>query len=556
MIERGQRPAPVRRWRRLLGRIGYTTTAALIMVMLAFGTACTETTAATTDVASLVVTPPTAIVRAGSTVTLGVQARDTDGNLIAAPVLTWSTSNTAVATVSTAGVVTATAPGDVRIAVSSMGKSAIANLTVTPRPVASLRVTPAQAAVLVSGTVRLTATPLDADGAALGTCAVTWSSSDVAVARVDAAGVVTGVSPGAATISATCDGRTAQVAVTVALPPVQTVTVSPARDTVVVSGERQLSATLRDVSGAVLAGRAVSWGSSNVAVAVVSATGVLTALAPGTVTISASSEGRTGTATVTVVARLAGAVTLTPGLTSVVVGNTVTLQAQVTDDQGNLLSGRPVNFVSEAPSIASVTASGVVTALAVGTVRIVATSEGKSGVATVQVIPVPVASVQLSPSTLRITTGESQGLTATLRAQNGALLTGRTLEWRSGAPNVASVNGSGTVTALSPGVAVILATVEGVTASSEVTVQRPSVAAIQLTPAEPSVNAGGTVQLTAVVRDSGGNTLGDRVVSWSSSNEQVAFVSSTGLVVGSRPGTATITVTSEGISASIIVTVR
>lgn len=528
----------------------------LTIALLFVTTSCEQPVTETIDVATVELTPPVATVRAGATVTLSARPLDRDGNPMAAQVLTWSSSNVTVARVSSTGVVTANAAGEVRIAVSAAGKSAVATITVTPRPVASLTITPEQAGILVARTAQLAAQPLDADGAPLAGRTITWSSSNTTVARVDADGTVTGVAPGAATIVATCEGRSAQAAVTVALPPVQTVTISPNPDTLAVNTDGQFTATLRDVNGAALTDRAVTWSSNNTTVAVVSATGVVTALTPGLAIISASAEGRSGTATVVVVNRLAGAVTVTPSIAALVIGTQLTLQTQVTDNAGNVLLGRPITYQSEAPTVASVTAAGVVTALAPGTARIVATSEGKTGTATVQVIPVPVATVQLTPATATLLTGQTVTLIARARAQDGTLLTGRTVEWRSGAAAIATVNSAGVVTAIGPGVANILATVDGVIASSTITVRPAAVAQITLTPATPVLDRGESEQMTATLRDAGGATLTGRIVTWTSSNDQVAFVSSTGLVVGFRTGTATITATSEGISASTTVTVR
>lgn len=517
---------------------------------------CGDNTAVTVDVARLEVTPATATAQAGATVTLTARAFDADGNSIPSPVLRWSSNDISVAAVAPTGAVTTIAAGTARISVSSMGRSALATITVTPRAVASIVVTPAQASLVVGRTARLTAQPLDAGGAPLPGRAVAWASSDVTVARVDDAGTITGVAPGAATIVATAEGRSAQVAVTVTLPPVQSVSVSPAHDTLAVNGARQFSAELRDGGGAVLAGRSITWTTSNTAVAIVSATGAVTALTPGIATITATSEGRSANATLVVLTRLASAVTVTPSVASIIVGNTIALAVQLTDAQGNVLTGRPVTFTSEAPSIASVSASGVVTALNPGSARIVVSSEGRSGAATVTVNPVPVATLSLSPTAISLITGEQTTLVPTPRSAAGTVLTGRTIEWRSGAPNVATVSGSGLVTAIAPGTALLLATVEGVTATSTVTVRVPPVSAIVLSPLAPAIDPGQSVQIGATTRDANGATLTGRVITWSSSNEQVAFVSSTGLVVGSRPGTAVITATSEGISASTTVTVR
>ncbi|GAB1341992.1 Ig-like domain-containing protein [Gemmatimonas sp.] len=517
---------------------------------------CGESTAVTVDVARIEVSPATTTVQAGGSVTLTARALDVDGNAIGAPVLRWSSNDNSIATVAATGVVSTISAGTARIAVSSMGKSAVATITVAPRAVASLTIAPAQTTLLVARSTRLTAQPLDANGAPLTGRTIAWSSSDVTVAQVENDGTVTGIAPGAATIVATTEGRTAQAAVTVALPPVQAVTVSPTRDTLAVNGARQFAAELRDAAGAVLTGRSVVWASDNTTVAITSASGVVTALSPGTATISASSEGRSGAAVLVVLARLASAVTVTPGVASITVGNSLPLTVQITDAQGNVLTGRPLTFVSESPLVATVSASGVVTAVAAGTARIVVSSEGKTGTATIQVTPVPVASLAIAPTSVMLTTGDVTTLVATARSAAGGVLTGRTIDWRSGAPNVATVSASGIVTAVAPGAAVILATVEGVSATSTITVRVPPIATITLSPSSPTIDPGQSVQLTAVARASNGETLAGRPMAWTTSNEQVAFVSSTGLVVGVRPGTAVIAATAEGISATIIVTVR
>lgn len=543
------RPASLRVWRR--AALAFGLLAATLHV-----SACSDPVATTVSVASVDVTPATSSVRAGGTVVLVAKPKDAAGAAVDVRTLTWSSSNKTVATVSASGVVSALAPGEARIAVSALGKSATAVITVTAREVASVVVTPATVSMRVGVTAPLQAQTLDSDGQPLTGRVTTWTSSNNAIATVNAQGVVTGVSVGAATITATSEGRAGQAAVTVTLTPVQTVVVSPAVDTLAVGTERAHTAVLRDAANNVLTGRALAWSSNNVAVASVSSSGVVTGLGPGTVTISATSEGRIGTATVVVLARLAGAVTLTPSSNTVVVGATQQLVTQITDSLGNLLTGRPVVYASDAPTVASVSATGLVTALSPGNARITASSEGKTGTATVQVINVPVATVQVTPTTTSLFVGATQQLAAVARSAANTVLTGRTVTWTSGAPGIASVTANGLVTALSPGVAIVLATIDGVTASSTVTVSVPAVASIVITPVDPTVAVFGTLPLVATLRDANGNTLTGRAVTWTSADESVAFVSSTGIVAGFKVGTVRITVTSEGISASTIVTVR
>lgn len=527
-----------------------------IFIGALFATSCRDATVAVSPVASLELTPPTASVRAGATVTLVARPLDANGNVVDVRTIVYSSSNRSIATVSTTGVVTALTPGEARIAASVFGKSATAVITVTARPVASVVVTPATVSMRVGVSAPLQALTLDVEGVTLTGRAIVWASSNTTVATVNAQGAVTGVTPGAATVTATSEGRTGQAAVTVTVPPVQTVTVTPALDTLGIGTERAYVAVLRDAANAILTGRALVWSSGNVAVASVSSIGVVTALSPGTSTISASSEGRVGTATIVVLARLASAVILTPSSTTLIVGATQLLATQITDAQGNLLSGRPVSYASDAPAVASVSAGGLVTALAPGTARITATSEGKSGTATILVIPIPVASVQVTPTTATLLIGESRPLTVVARSASGAVLTGRVVTWTSGAPSVASVSTSGVVTGLSPGVAIVLASIDGVTATSTVTVNLPNIATIVVTPADPAIPVLGSVQLTATLRDGAGTVLTGRAVTWTSADENIAFVSSSGLVVGFRLGTVRITATSEGVSAFTLVTVR
>src|SRR5207248_2333454 len=106
-------------------------------------------------------------------------------------------------------------PGTATITAASEGKSGTSTITVTPVPVASVEVTPATASVQAGQTVQLTATPRDAGGTPLSGRTVTWSSSNTAVATVSNGGLVSGVTPGSATITATSEGKSGTSTITV-----------------------------------------------------------------------------------------------------------------------------------------------------------------------------------------------------------------------------------------------------------------------------------------------------------------------------------------------------
>src|SRR5207245_3983187 len=122
----------------------------------------------------------------------------------------------------------------------------------------------------------------------------------------------------------------------------------------------------------VLAGRAVAWPSSNPAIATVSASGLVAGVAAGAVTITATSEGQSGMASVTVANVPVASVMVSPTAPNVYVGGTVQLTATPKDASGNLLSGRIVTWTARSRALATVSASAVVTGVAVGAATITA----------------------------------------------------------------------------------------------------------------------------------------------------------------------------------------
>ena len=172
--------------------------------------------------------------------------------------------------------------------------------------------------------------------------------------------------------------------------------------------------------------------------------------------------------------------------------------------------------------------------------------------------PATVAAVTVSPATATVAIGATQAVTASAVDASGAVLTGRPVTWTSSAPAVATVSASGVVTGVSAGAATVTATVEGKTGAAAVTVPAAApapVAAVTVSPAVVSLTVGANAPLTVVVRDAQGGVLTGRAISYASSKVSVATVTNAGLVSGVSAGSATITVTCEGVSASAAVTV-
>ena len=272
-----------------------------------------------TAVASVQVTPSSSSLAVGNTTQLTAQAVDASGNAVSGVALSWTSSNTAVATVSSSGLVKAVNAGNATITASTGTQSGTSAVAVSGAPapvtVSALTVSPSSAMLDVGAALQLSATVTDAAGNVLTGRTITWSSASPAVATVSSTGVVSGVAAGQTTITATCEGKSSTVSVTVQAP-VASVVVTPSPDTLTVGGSKQLSAIVKDNKGNVLTGRTITWRSLAPAIASVSVTGLVTALATGNASVTATVSGVTGDAAVTV---LTAAAAPAPGTSGYVV---------------------------------------------------------------------------------------------------------------------------------------------------------------------------------------------------------------------------------------------
>jgi len=169
--------------------------------------------------ASVRITPPGGPIEPGGSITLDAVVRDQSGALLAGKTLSWSSSNDNVATVSSGGVVSGIRTGTVSIGVTVDGKSDATTVTVANTPVAAVTIAPPTTATLAGQSIMLDARVNDAAGTLLLARRITWSSSAPLIASVDTTGRVTMLSPGTATITATCEGIAGTLVLTVGAPP-------------------------------------------------------------------------------------------------------------------------------------------------------------------------------------------------------------------------------------------------------------------------------------------------------------------------------------------------
>lgn len=406
----------------------------------------------------------------GDTTLLEVSAYAAGGALLTGRSVTFaSTPPTTVAVIDGARAV-ALAPGTARVVATVEGVSASVEIVVRASPVARLELLPDSLELAVGARSRLVAVARDRAGVVLTDRTVTFASSAPGVATVAADGMVTAVAPGVARITASAEGVTAGSTIVVPSPTAAQLTVNPATATLQLAESLRLVAELRDRDGALLTGRPVAWRSTNSGVASVAADGVVTAQGVGVAVITATSEGLSASAGITVVRAPVATITVTPSSLTLATGQSGQLAATALDARGRPVAGATVAWTSSAPAIATVSTSGLVTAVAPGSAVVTASSEGKSATARVTVDPPPVAKVEVTPTTLSLEVGKSGQLQAVARDASGAA-SGAPIGWASSDASVASVSADGLVLGVKAGSATVTATAGGISGSASVTVK-------------------------------------------------------------------------------------
>ena len=236
---------------------------------------------------------------------------------------------------------------------------------------------------------------------------------------------------------------------------VAAVEVSPSSGNLVLGGTAQLTATPKTASGLVVPGRAVAWTSSNSAAVSVAQDGTITGHAlGGPVRITATVDGVSGDAQITVQPFPIARIDITPSQVGVPVGGSTELVATAYDAQGQPLPDRIPFWTSSAPTIAAVTSTGIVLGMAEGgPVTITATAEGKTGTATVTVTPRPATQLGFVQEPGAATAGKpiSPAVRVAVRNDQGGTVTGATTQVTlalAANPGGATLGGTTTVAAV------------------------------------------------------------------------------------------------------------
>ncbi|HTR63122.1 MAG TPA: Ig-like domain-containing protein [Candidatus Binataceae bacterium] len=502
----------------------------------------TPLTVTSAVLSSITITPANPVIPAGTSVQLNAIGTFSDGTSqdITGSV-TWTSTDGSVATV-IGGLVFGAAQGSATIGASLKGVEGSTGVTVTAATLTAIQVSPANPTVAQGLSVQLTATGVYSDGSTLNlTSAVSWASAATDVAEVSnsigSQGLMTGVSPGTSTISASLNGISGSTNATITGVVLTSITITPIDPEIASGTNIQLTATgtFSDGSSSDLTGT-VAWTSSDSAVASVVA-GLVSGKSAGTVTITASQAGITDTTTVTISAVTLNSIVVTPAAPTIASGTTVQMTAigQFSDGSTQNLT-REVAWTSSVPAVATISNAsglqGLVTGISPGATNVTATLSGVAGFTQVTVTAATLTSIGVFPESLTLPSGTSSQLTAIGTFSDGTTLNlTSSVTWSSTNPAAVTVSNSigsqGQVTGVASGTSNVSATLGAVSGSASVTVSSAVLSSITITPANPSVAKGLELQLTAIGTFSDGSSedLTEEVV-WSSSNTTIAEVSS------------------------------
>lgn len=454
------------------------------------------------------------------------------------------TSDPTIAPIPEFGLIYGAAPGEADITMTLLlnGKTSTCHVTVI-QPATDIRLNKTKLNLELGETTQLLANVSPAD---VTDNSVTWSTSNEAVATVDANGVVTAVGGGNCTVTATThNGLTATCNVTVKQLP-ESISFTESAIAIGIGESHSLEVVFNPEN---TTERGLTWSSSNTTIATVNNAGEVTGKGAGKAVITAkTTNGLTATCNVTVEVPVTN-VEFEQDYYEMFTGETLTIVATVTPDNA---ADKTLTWTSDNERIAKVDQNGVVTALRKGEALITATSvNGVEAYCLVTVKQAP-TSISLNESDIDLPLGDEFQLVATVKPADSE---DKSVVWVSSDPGTATVDANGLVKAIENGTAIITATtVNGLKAECEVNVVTVKVESIELNPSSIESLEGTEVQIEATVYPSNAT---NKALSWSTSSVIVASVDENGLVSVKSSGIAVITATAKdgsGVKAECQVT--
>jgi trimeric autotransporter adhesin len=506
------------------------------------------------------IVPAKKTIAKGTTVQLtatGSFSNSTQSNLTS---VAWEASPSAVAAINAQGKLQGMGEGTAQVTASYEGVTGKAAVTVGPPELVQISVSAPQSSLPVGESEMLAAKGTFTDGSTQNlTQSVTWQVSTSNIASVSSGGELKGLSQGTVQISASYQDVTGTASVAVGTAALMSIAVIAPNPSLPLGESEALTAigTFSDTTTKVLT-QSVNWEVSPSNIASVNTQGELKALNRGTVRISATYQQVTGTTSVAVNNAALLSIAVTAPDPSLPLGESEALTAIGTfSDTTTEVLTQSVNWQVSASNITSINAQGELKALSQGTAQISATYERVIGTASVTVSNAALLSIAVTAPNPSLPLGESEALTAIGTFSDGTTrkLT-QSLTWTSSQASVAVVSSSGKVTADGMGTAGVSAAVGSVTGTTSLTIIPAVMVALNIAPPEGTALIGTSTQLQAVGQFSDGTTQNvTGSVTWSSGSIGIIKLSNTGFVTAQQTGSATISASKSGFTASAVLNV-
>jgi TolB protein len=275
---------------------------------------------------------------------------------------------------------------------------------------------------------------------------------------------------------------------------VDRVAVTPEQRSLLVGESATFVATALNEDGEVIEGRSVQWTTSDASVATVNAVGVITAMRAGGAIIRATVDGETATAGITVAEPTVVKVELSPATLTLESGDIFPVFAVAKDALGRELPDRSVVWTSVDPSVATVDATGRVTAVRAGVASVIATIDDRSATLRVTVTSASVHEVIVLDAGAVLEVGETRQFVAEARDSRGNPVLGRPVQWTVSAPP-ARISPTGSFIGARPGVVSVRATIDGVMGAIDVRVVEAEPLAWDLLYHRPLPNGGAAIAI-------------------------------------------------------------
>ena len=511
---------------------------------------------------SIAVTPANPTVPVNTTQQLVATGTNSDASTCdVTDLVTWTSSTIANATVSAAGLVKGVTAGSSTITATLGSVAGSTSVTVTAPSITSISVTPDDMTLAIGVGQQYTASAIYSDGSIQDlVTGVTWTSSDTSVATVDANGLATTLAAGTTTITATVGTFTDSSVITVVSAHLQSITLTPTSVTMAPGTQQQFTATGNFDDGSTQVLTSALWSSSSTSVLAIDADGLGLAVGPGSSTVSVVSGTVSANTSVTVTSAKLVSLAIAPVNSSMPDDATKQFSAIGTfDDNSTQDMTQSVLWSSSTPGVATITNLGLVTSLSPGSTTITAMLGAVSNSTTLTVSTVKLVSITISPANGRVQKGTSLKFTATGNYSDGSTAKLANVTWRSSKNNLANMRGSGILHAKKAGTLTVTASASGITGSTSLTIGTGTLVSVDITPANPTVAAGGTQQFIALGTFSDSTTQDVSINShWSSTISGVATIANApvnaGLATTKTTGTTTIGVNHGGNTASTTLT--